>query len=241
MTLRSIVTAAAVATLAFLGCVPVPACAQMTTQRIAGARFEALAKPMIAGIHPPGDAVLQQAYPIPDQVVPLGTVSLQAGSALVNPAFVNVPVTIDVDGHFVRQVFIGYKVLTYVRTAVAAVDLDPGTVLGYADIKMARVLSYGQRTNGIEALIGRRILAPIRAGAPISIEATQTNQIVKAGSTIVLIVHDGGVDVVADVVARMGGGLGDEIPVYNPQTNKALSGTITGPDRVELNLSGGAQ
>jgi flagella basal body P-ring formation protein FlgA len=56
-----------------------------------------------------------------------------------------------------------------------------------------------------------------------------------------LIIHDGGVDVVADVVARQSGGLGDEIALFNPQTNKALSGTIIGPDRCELNLSGGAQ
>jgi flagella basal body P-ring formation protein FlgA len=55
----------------------------------------------------------------------------------------------------------------------------------------------------------------------------------------VLIIHDGGVDVVADVVARSSGGLGDQVALYNPQTNKSLSGTVIGPDRVELDLSGG--
>ena len=239
--MRTIVAGAAIATLAFLGCVPSMAFAQAASQRISGKRFEALAKPMIAGIHPAGDAVLAQAYPVPDQVVPSGKLSLTVESAMVNPVFVNVPIEIDVDGHFIRQIFVGYKVQRYVRAAVAAVDIDPGTVLSYADLKMERIPDNGQRTNGIEALVGRRVLSAVRAGQPIAIESTQTDQIVKAGSTIVMIVHDGGVDVVAAVVARQSGGLGDEIPVYNPQTNKALSGTIIGPDRVELNLSGGAQ
>jgi len=234
-----IAAAAAVATLTIFGCVTSPACAQSATQRIAGARFEALAKPMIAHVHIQGDTELHQAYPIPDQTVPSGAVSLVVGSALVNPAFVNVPIEIDVDGHFVRNVFVGYKVQQYVRTAVAAVDLDPGTVLGYADLKMARVAYNGERTNGIEALVGRKVLGAVRAGSPIAIELTQTNQIVHAGSTVVLIIHDGGVDVVTDVVARSSGGLGDEVGLYNPQTNKSLSGTVIGPDRVELDLSGG--
>jgi flagella basal body P-ring formation protein FlgA len=43
----------------------------------------------------------------------------------------------------------------------------------------------------------------------------------------------------ADVVARTGGGLGDSVTVYNAETNKLLSGTVTGPDRVELVLPGG--
>ncbi len=97
----------------------------------------------------------------------------------------------------------------------------------------------GQRTNGTEVLVGRRIIAAIRAGAPVTIESTRVDQIVKAGNTVTLIVDNNGVRVAADVVARTSGGLGDEVSLYNPQTNKVLSGTVVGPDRVELNLSGG--
>ncbi len=239
--MRKVVTAAAIVTLAFLGCVPSVACAQATTQRIAGKRFVQLSKPAIANVRPEGDAELHLAYQIPDQTVPAGAVSLVVGNAMVNPVFVNVPIEIDIDGHFLRQVFVGYKVQQYVHTAVAAHDLVPGTVLSAADLSIARIPWDGQRTNGTDVLVGRRILSPIRAGQPIAIESTQTNQIVKAGSTVVLIIHDGGVDVVADVVARTSGGLGDEVALYNPETNKTLSGTVIGPDRVELDLSGGTQ
>ncbi|MGC2131197.1 MAG: flagellar basal body P-ring formation chaperone FlgA, partial [Candidatus Aquilonibacter sp.] len=126
----------------------------------------------------------------------------------------------------------------YVETAVATHDLLPGDVLTAADLKMARMVFVGQRTNGTTALIGRRVISAVRSGAPIIIESTQTNEIVKAGNTVTLIVDNDGVRVAADVVARSSGGLGEHVSVYNPLTNKTLTGTVVGPDRVELNLSG---
>jgi flagella basal body P-ring formation protein FlgA len=239
MTVNRTVAAAVFAALAFFGCVPAMAFAQPTV-RIAGKRFETLAKPATQSIRLTGDAEVVQAYPVPDQIVPAGKVTLSAGTALSNPSYINVPVTIDVDGKFVRQVFVGYRVQQYVRTAVAARDLVPGTVITPDDVTIARVPFRGERINGADALIGRRVVSATRQGQPIAIESTQTNQIVKAGSTVVLIVHDGGVAIAADVVARTGGGLGDEIQLWNPQTRKALSGTVVGPDRVELDISGGA-
>ena len=238
--MRAIVTAAAVALVAFFGCVPATACAQGTTQRIPGKRFEALAKPMTHSVVLNGDSELIQAYAIPDQVVPAGAATLTVGTAVTNPAYVNVPVTIDIDGKFLRQVFVGYKVVQYVHTAVASHDLVPGTVIADGDVQMARVPFNGQRINGVAALMGRRVMSAYREGQPITIESTTINQIVKAGNTVVLVVHDGGVSVVADVVARTGGGLGEQIQLWNPQTRKMLTGTITGPDRAELDIDGGA-
>lgn len=237
--MRTIVAAAALAALAFFGCVPSIACAQPTV-RISGKRFEQLAKPATQSVRLTGDAEMVQAYPVPDQIVPAGTVTLSAGTAIYNPSYVNVPVTIDLDGKFLRQVFVGYRIQQYVRTAVAAHDLVPGTVIAADDVTIARVPYHGQHVNGIDALVGRKVVSATREGQPIAIESTQTNQIVKPGSTVVLIVHDGGVAIAADVVARTGGGLGDEIQLWNPQTQKALSGTVVGPDRVELDITGGA-
>jgi flagella basal body P-ring formation protein FlgA len=205
-------------------------------QRVSGARIAALAEPVAHAVPIAGDAALIPLVHVPSQLVPSGMVTLQAGSALVTSSFVNVPVRICVNGTFVRNVFVGYRVQRYVRTAVATHDLVPGAVLTGADVEM-RLLPYtGQPVNGTSALIGRKIVAAIRAGAPIYIESTQTNQIVHAGDFVVLVVDAGGVSVVADVVARTSGGLGDEVAVYNPQTNKLLSGTVVGSDRVELNL-----
>lgn len=240
--MRFIAAAVAAATaLATLCCAAVPARAEAATQRIAGTRIEALVKPVAAKVPLTGDATLIAAFPIPDQTIPAGTLALHVKPAMTTPSYVNVPVEIDVNGTYLRTVFAGYRVQQWVRTAVAAHDLIAGTVLSANDIATARVPYAGQRVSGAQALVGRKIVSSFRAGMPLAVEETLTNQIVKPGSSVVLIVHDGGVSVVADVVARTGGGLGDEISVYNPQTNKMLSGTVVGPDRVELNLSGDTQ
>jgi len=231
----------AAATLALaLACVPGIVCAAMT-QTVKGSSFEALATPIGKAVRLSGDAQLVQAYPVPDQIVPPGHVELVAQSAIVTPTYVNVPIQVDLDGKFLRQIFVGYRVQRYVRTAVATHDLVPGAVLSASDLKMARMVYTGERTNGTDVLVGRRVVAAVRAGTPVTIEDTRVDQIVKAGNTVSLIVDSNGVRIATDVVARSSGGLGDEVSVYNPQTSKVLTGTVVGPDRVEVNLSGETQ
>jgi flagella basal body P-ring formation protein FlgA len=232
--------AVALLSLAFFGCAAEPARAA-ATQVLAGSRFDALAAPVSKTVHLDGDAALVQAYRVTDQIVPAGRVALVAQSAIVTPSFVNVPIEIDLDGRFLRQIFVGFRIDHFVQTAVATHDLVPGAILTASDVKMMRMVYSGQRTNGTQVLVGRRVIGAVRAGAPLTIEGTQTNQIVKAGNTVTLIVDNDGVRVAADVVARTSGGLGDEVSIYNPQTNKTLTGTVVGPDRVELNLSGETQ
>jgi flagella basal body P-ring formation protein FlgA len=235
--MKHTLAAALLLTLAFFGS-QAGAARAAAMQVLSGARFESLAAPISKGIRLDGDAVLVQSYRIPDQVVPLGRASLVVQSAIVTQSYVNVPVEIDLDGRFLRQIFVGYRVEHYVQTAVATHDLLPGAVLAASDLKMTRMVFTGQRTNGTDALVGRRVISAVRAGAPVTIEGTQVDQIVKAGNTVTLIVDNDGVRVAADVVARSSGGLGDHVSVYNPMTNKTLTGTVVGPDRVELNLSG---
>jgi len=231
---------AALALVLALVCVPV--CARAATvQVVKGASIQVLATPVSKSVHLTGDAQLVQAYPVPDQMVPPGHIDLVPESAIATATYVNVPIEIELDGKFLRQIFVGYRVERYVQTAVATRDLVPGAVLAESDLKMARIVYTGQRTNGTDVLIGRRIIAAVRAGAPVTIESTRVDQIVKAGSTVQLIVDSSGVRLATDVVARTSGGLGDQVNLYNPQTNKTLTGTVIGPDRVELNLTGETQ
>ncbi|HVA34446.1 MAG TPA: flagellar basal body P-ring formation chaperone FlgA [Candidatus Baltobacteraceae bacterium] len=239
MTMRSLGLGLALLMLGTLGA-PSVARAQTTgeTQRISGQRFEALAKRAIASLGLPRDASYVQATPIRDQIVAAGRASLIVESPLATPSYVNVPIDVDLDGSFYRTVFVGYRVQRYVRTAVAAHDLVAGTVIDKADVTVERVPFAGRPGNGTRVLIGRKIVCPFRKGQPVYIEETQVNQIVKPGSSVVLIVNDGGVSVVAEAVARTGGGLGDEVDVYNPSTNRTLSGMVVGPDRVQLDIMG---
>jgi flagellar basal body P-ring formation protein FlgA len=220
-------------------CAPRPVRAQAAeTQRVSGTQFVALAKRAVGAIVLSGDSALVQAAPVRDQIVPAGAVSLVVESPLATPTYVNVPIDVDVDGSFVRTVFVGYRMQQFVRTAVAAHDLVAGTVIAAGDLTMARVPSTGRLGNGTDVLLGRKIFVPFRKGQPVYIEETQTNMIVKPGSAVVLIVTDGGVSVVAEGVARTGGALGDEVSVYNPTTNHTLSGMVVGPDRVQLDIMG---
>lgn len=212
-----------------------------TTQSVPGARFESLAAPVEHAVKLSGDARLVQSVRIPNQIVPAGNVVLKAHTAMVTPSYVNVPIEIDVNGAFVRQIFVGYRVERFVQTAVATHDLVAGSVIDASDVQLERVVSTGQSVNGVAALVGRKVVANVRAGATVTMEMTRIDQIVKAGQTVTLIVSDGGVSVVADVVANTSGGLGEQVSVYNPQTHKMLTGTVVGPDRVELNLTGDLQ
>lgn len=235
--MRSLIAAAAVV----LALAPLGALAQGPVVRVSGQRIAQAASREIATMTHDADHQYVASSVIPDQLVSGEHVALHVQSPIGTPSFVNVPVAIDVDGKLDRTIYVGYRMQEYVETAVAAHDIVPGTVLAEDDLTIARVPFTGRPGNGITALVGRKVISSVLKGQPVPIEATNVNQIVKAGATVVLIVRDNGVEVSADAIARTSGGLGDEVSVYNASTNKALSGTVTAPNTVVLDISGGDQ
>jgi flagella basal body P-ring formation protein FlgA len=211
----------------------------IAAQRVSGKRIAQIAERQLAFVAHDSERGFVPAGIVPDQMVSEGRLALRAGTPSGSTAFVNVPVEIDVDGKPDRTVLVGYRVQQFVETAVAAHDLAPGTVLSADDVTMARVPFTGVAPNGTDVLVGRRVDNATLKGQPVRIQSTAVNQIVKAGSTIVFIIRDNGVAISADAVARTGGGLGDQVFVYNPSTHKSLSGTVTAPGTVELDISGG--
>lgn len=235
--MRTLLTAAAM----LLLLAPLGARAQGAVLHVSGERIAQAASREIATMAHDADHQYIAVSVIPDQVVTGERVALHVQPVIGTTSFVNVPVAIDVDGKLDRTIYVGYRMQQYVETAVAAHDIVPGSVLSEDDLVMARVPYTGRPGNGITALVGRRVTGSVLKGQPVTIEATSVNQIVKAGATVVLVVRDAGVEVTADVIARTSGGLGDQVSVYNASTNKALSGTVTGPNTVELDISGGDQ
>lgn len=213
--------------------------AGFASQTISGKRIASLAAQEVAGLTHGPDQGYVRVSTVPDQVVSDGHVDLRAQSPVGTTSFVNVPVQIEVNGRLDRTVLVGYRVQQYVETAVAAHDLAPGTVLGEDDLVMARVPYTGRPGNGTDVLLGRRVNGAVLKGQAVALQSTSVNQIVKPGSTVMFIVRDEGVAVSADAIARTGGGLGDQVFVFNPSTHKALSGVVTGPGTVELDISGG--
>jgi hypothetical protein len=202
------------------------ALAPIVTQNVSGAQIAAITDKLADGLVQDADRSVVPAFRLADQAVPLGKVQLTTLTPLVYPTYIAVPVQISVDGRVARTVTSGYRVQSYIHTAVAAHDLSPGTLLGPDDLTLARVLSNGRPAVAVAALV---------------VEQTAVNELVKAGAGAILVVHDGPVALTADVIARSGGGLGESVTVYNAQTNRLLSGVVTGPNRVEIVLPGGEQ
>jgi flagella basal body P-ring formation protein FlgA len=226
-------TAAALAAPAMVALAPV------VSQNVAGTRISAIADKLAFGLVRDADRAVVPAYQVADQSVPLGQVEITPLKPLVYATYVAVPMQISVDGRVAKTITAGYRVQQYIHTATAAHDLTPGAILGTDDLVLSRVLANGRPAVDVAALVGRKIRAATPRGAIVFVEQTGVNELVKAGSGVILLVRDGPVVLTADVTARTGGGLGDSVTVYSAQTKKLLSGTVIGPDRVELVLPTG--
>ena len=207
-------------------------------QTVPGERIAAIAGRIADALASGPDRPLTPAFTIVDQTVPAGTVAIETGTPQVNPSYVTVPVTIDVDGRAARTLVAGYRVTVFVTATVAAHDLTPGTVLAAGDLTTQRVPSYGRAGTDPVMLVGRQLHTTVMRGGVVYLEQTGLPILVRAGQPAVLIVHDGPVALSADVVARTGGALGESVSVWDPQTQRALSGIVTGPNVVELVLPG---
>lgn len=238
---RALALAAALLTGSLCGTLGVCAAARASaeTQLISGKTIAAVADRVAHELVTGPDRSIAAAYTVADQSLPPGTVQIAAGGTpFVSPTYVGVPVAIRVDGKVARTVVAGYRITTYVQTAIAAHDLAPGAVLSADDLALARVASNGRPAVGVGSLVGRKLNAATPKGALLYVEQTVPDTVVKAGQAAVLIVRDGNVALTADVIARTGGAIGDTVTVFNPQTQKAIAAVVTGPNRVELVLPG---
>jgi flagella basal body P-ring formation protein FlgA len=215
-----------------------PAFELPATQIVPAARLTAIADREVRDVVHGPDREAQAQSSLADQQVPAGKVTISAGPAQVNPTYVAIPLTIDVNGTPVRTIYAGYRVVTYVHTAVAARDLPAGTVLTPDTLVLGRVAAPGRPPVDPAWLVGRKLTLAIASGAPVWMEETRINDIVVAGQPAVYILHDGPVVISADVIARTSGGMGQMVAVYNPSTRKELSGIVTGAGQVEFSLPG---
>ena len=234
---RAFAAVAAAATILVAGGAVASASLDDARQIVRGTRVVAVADRLARALVGGPDRSIAPAFAVADQNVPAGDVAIAvAGSPTITATYVSVPVAIRVDGKLARTVVAGYRVTTYVDTAIAARDLSPGAVLGADDVVTARLASNGRPAVGAGALLGRKLSVALAKGAPVYVESTIANVVVKAGQAAILVVRDGPVALTADVVARTGGAVGDTVTVLNPQTQKAIAAIVTGPNRVELTL-----
>jgi flagella basal body P-ring formation protein FlgA len=226
--------------------VAVPACVLARTlvppvQIVPAASIAAVADRAARSAVSDPQRALAAAFAVSDQQLPTGDLGIAAGAAQVNATYVSIPIALSIDGHVVRTIYAGYRITSFVRTTIAAHDIAPDAVLRAADMTQATVPFTGRPALEPTTFIGRKARATIARGTVLTPELTLVNEIVRAGMPAVLIVHDGPISLAADVVARTSGGLGDSVTIFNPQTQKALSGIVTGPNTVELTLPGATE
>jgi flagella basal body P-ring formation protein FlgA len=208
-----------------------------TMQVVSGARLQSFSDVWAHGLVKDASHSAILAYPVSDQRVVSGRTEFRASTTpMISPDYASLPVEIRVDGTLVRTVYIGYRIVTMVKMPVLGIAKRRGDVLAASDFRNEMRPADGRQPVNVAALVGRILNADYPAGAVVYPEVTSVDQIVKAGSPVVLIVHDGSVALAADVIARTGGGLGEMVTVYDEGARKMLSGLVTAPSRVELTL-----
>jgi flagella basal body P-ring formation protein FlgA len=207
-------------------------------QVVTGARLVEVAQKAVKGIVSGPDRELGIAYSVPDQQVPAGNLTIEALTPQSTPNYIAVPVAIEVDGKTVRTVMAGFRIISYIKTAIATRDLGFGEVLSESDVTVGRVAATGRPPVDAASLIGRQMNVQVARGAAVYPEQTRVHELVKAGQPVVYIIRDGNVMLSADVIARQSGALGTVVAVYNPSTKKEMSGVVTGPAQVEFVMPG---
>jgi len=141
--------------------------AAAATQVVPGSRIASIADRAAHAVVTDPERALAPAFAIVDQSVPAGDVGIVPGTPQVNPSYVSIPVAITVGGRVARTLYAGYRVTSFGRTAVAARDIAPGTVLADQDLVLTRVPANGRPAVDVASLVGRKLRAAAAPGYPI--------------------------------------------------------------------------
>ena len=167
-----------------------------------------------------------------------GKRELQAGSVHSVGSFVNVPVTISVDGRPIKTVDVSFKLKRTSAVLVAKRTLEPHTALTEEDITLASMEAApgaGAPLTDVAALIGKRTTRRIIQGAALTIACVECSPIIMPGAKVNLQVAVGGVVISSPGIARTQAAQGETVRVYATETKKELTGIAldAGTVRVE--------
>jgi len=123
-----------------------------------------------------------------------------------------------------------------VPALVATHSLQPGEVLGAADVAMAR-LPASQAANALENpadAIGMTTTIGVDAGAALSAGNLTTPIVVAKGALVILSLTLPGLNVTAQGIALGAGGTGSVIPVLNAASHAVVDAIVTGPNAASV-------
>ena len=143
-----------------------------------------------------------------------------------------------VDGRVQANLALRTELVALAPVVVAGADLPRGAVLAAKDVQLVEKDITGLREyfRDIEPLLGKGVRRAIKAGEVFQNGVLVTLPVVHRGEQVTMTVRSGGLLLTASGSALANGGLGETIRVRNNSSQKEVSGRISGPGKVDVEM-----
>jgi flagella basal body P-ring formation protein FlgA len=130
-----------------------------------------------------------------------------------------------------------YAVADTQTIPVASHSLAAGTVIGDADVAQAEVSGtrvYQSTPRSPDEVVGKRLVRPLKAGAPFNTLALKTANDVERNTTVAVVFKRPGIELSGTGLALEAGNTGKAIRVLNTESRATLVATVSGPGTVTI-------
>jgi flagella basal body P-ring formation protein FlgA len=153
--------------------------------------------------------------------------------------FSSVEVTFyDEGGKLKRVLRVPARLLIEGRVVVATRDLNRGQRIQASDLALEwrDLASVTGNAANQDDLIGRLLRTPVKAGRVMISSMLETENLVKMGDRVRVIVSGNGLKISGFGIARQNGQKGETIRILNPDSKREIYGVVTSDQLVEVQL-----
>ncbi len=151
-----------------------------------------------------------------------------------------VSVEVYVDGEFYMRFDPSPWLDVTVSSWTASRDIDRREILTEADVVETAVavlnLPSSDLCESLDEIIGMAARMNIQNGRIIIRDLLELPTMVLRGETVMVVISLGSTEIVLNGTALDSGAVGDEIRIRNPDTDRIITATVTGPSRAGINL-----
>lgn len=136
-----------------------------------------------------------------------------------------------------RKLRLAGRAVDTVSVPVLARALGRKDIIQVEDIQWTRMRSTDLRDGTLldpERLIGQTAKRPLRAGDQLVVQDIERTIVITKGQPVVMELVTPYMRLSANGLALEPGGVGDVVQIRNPQSNKVISGVVTGPHQVRV-------
>jgi len=144
---------------------------------------------------------------------------------------------LSVDGTRVQTLKVMADVTASAEVVTAVRYLKPEETIQAEDLKVARIqlpALVHDFAFDPEAVIGKRVVRPLRTDAPVRMSALSVPFVIKRGDQVTIEVKHGGLLIQASGTTKASGQIGQSITVINLDSGKEIRGKVVGPGVVRV-------